>query len=127
MPAQRSPPPAPASASAPHPSAIDHAPGSGLIRAAGAFAVSRRGLLGLSAGAVGGWLFGRGLRPPPVIPQGSDVGVVYHQWSKPGVIDVLGSGAEWGQQPPLYKAYPGTATIALPPGGLPLRLPGPSP
>jgi len=124
---QRSPPPVPApaaaSASAPHPSAIDHAPGSGLVRAAGAFALSRRGLIGLSAGAVGGWLFGRGLRPPPVIPQGSDVGVVYHQWSKPGVLDVLGSVAEWGQQPPLYKTYPGAATVSLPPprldGGLP--------
>ncbi len=123
IPAQPSPaPPLPAPASASHPSAVDHAPRSGLIRAAGTFALSRRGLMGLGAGAVGGWLFGRGLRPPPVIAQGSDVGVVYHQWSKPGVIDVLGSVAEWGQQPPLYKTYPGAATVSLPPprldGGL---------
>ena len=63
---------------------------------------------------MGGWALGRGLRPPPQIPQGSDVGVVYHQWSKPGVIDVLGSVANWGQQPPLYKEYPGRPLVRLP-------------
>jgi SagB-type dehydrogenase family enzyme len=59
-------------------------------------------------------MLGRGLRPPPVIAQGSDLGVVYHQWSKPGVIDVLGSVANWGQQPPLYKEYPGARVVSLP-------------
>ena len=52
-------------------------------------AVSRRSLFGLAAGGLGGWALGRGLRPPPQIQAGSDVGVVYHQWSKPGVIDAL--------------------------------------
>ncbi|HEX6289634.1 MAG TPA: SagB/ThcOx family dehydrogenase [Herpetosiphonaceae bacterium] len=84
--------------------------------------VSRRGFLSLALGAIGGWIVGRGLRPPPVIAQGSDLGVVYHEWSKPGVIDVLGTVANWGQQPPLYKTYPDAQTIALPPpsfeGGL---------
>jgi SagB-type dehydrogenase family enzyme len=84
------------------------------LRSVGALALSRRGLLGLGAGAVGGWALGRGLRPPPQIPLGSDVGVIYHQWSKPGVIDVLGSVANWGQQPPLYKEYPGRPLLPLP-------------
>jgi SagB-type dehydrogenase family enzyme len=75
--------------------------------------LSRRSVL-LAASAVGGWWIGRGLRPPPVIPKGSDVGVVYHQWSKPGVIDVLGSVASWGDQPPLYKRYPDAPAITLP-------------
>lgn len=77
--------------------------------------VSRRGLLGMAAGAVGGAVLGRGLRPTPPIAAGSDVGVIYHQWSKPGVIDALGSVANWGQAPELYKRYPGAPVLALPP------------
>jgi SagB-type dehydrogenase family enzyme len=96
---------------------------SGPLRWVGLRSMSRRGVLGLAVGAVGGWIVGRGLRPAPPIPSGSDVGVIYHEWSKPGVIDVLGSVANWGQQPPLYKAYPGAPMIALPDirptGGLP--------
>ncbi len=76
--------------------------------------LSRRGLLAATAGGIGGVLLGRGLRPPPPIAAGSDVGVVYHEWSKPGLIDVLGSVANWGQQPELYKTYPGAQRIALP-------------
>jgi SagB-type dehydrogenase family enzyme len=85
--------------------------------------LSRRGLLGLAAGGLGGLLLGRGLRPTPPIPVGSDVGVIYHQWSKPGVIDALGSVANWGQAVALYKGYPGARVVALPEprleGGLP--------
>lgn len=77
--------------------------------------VSRRGLFGLSLGAIGGYLLGRGLRPPPVIEAGSDVGVVYHQWSKPGILDALGTVADWGPSVDLYKAYPGVPVIQLPP------------
>src|SRR5688572_17944003 len=76
--------------------------------------VSRRGLLGLAIGAAGGTVLGRGLRPAPPIDAGSDVGVIYHQWSKPGIIDALGSVANWGVPPALYKAYPGAPSIALP-------------
>ncbi len=79
--------------------------------------ISRRGFLSLAAGGLGGFLAGRGLRQQPVIPQGSDLGVVYHQWSKPGVIDVLGTVANWGQQPPLYKEYPQARQVALPTPG----------
>jgi SagB-type dehydrogenase family enzyme len=75
--------------------------------------LSRRGLFGLAAGALGGWAVGRGLRPPPVIAAGSDVGLVYHEWSKPGVIDALGSLANWGQFPELYKTYPDAARVTL--------------
>jgi SagB-type dehydrogenase family enzyme len=75
--------------------------------------LSRRGLLGFAMGGVGGWLLGRGLRPPPQIAAGSDVGVVYHEWSKPGVVDALGSVANWGQFPELYKWYPDAPRIAL--------------
>jgi SagB-type dehydrogenase family enzyme len=39
---------------------------------------------------------------------------VYHQWSKPGVIDVLGTVSNWGQQPALYKSYPQAHTLPLP-------------
>ncbi|HEX7195375.1 MAG TPA: SagB/ThcOx family dehydrogenase [Candidatus Limnocylindria bacterium] len=77
-------------------------------------AISRRGLLGFAAGGLGGWAIGRGLRPAPQIAAGSDVGVVYHQWSKPGIIDALGSVANWGQFPELYKTYPDAARVALP-------------
>jgi SagB-type dehydrogenase family enzyme len=77
-------------------------------------AVSRRGLLGLGIGGAAGLLLGRGLRQPPQIPAGSDVGVIYHQWSKPGIIDVLGTVENWGGQPPLYKTYPGAPVTPLP-------------
>jgi SagB-type dehydrogenase family enzyme len=76
-------------------------------------ALSRRGLLGLAVGSVGGWALGRGLRPPPQITAGSDVGVVYHEWSKPGLIDALGSVANWGQFPELYKTYPDADRVRL--------------
>jgi SagB-type dehydrogenase family enzyme len=81
---------------------------------AGRAVLSRRGLLGASIGAAGGWVIGRGLRQPPPIPAGSDVGVIYHEWSKPGVVDALGSVANWGQVPPLYKEYPGARLVSLP-------------
>jgi len=77
-------------------------------------AISRRGLLGVAVSGLAGWVIGRGLRPPPQIAAGSDVGVVYHEWSKPGIIDVLGSVANWGQFPELYKTYPGATRVALP-------------
>ena len=80
----------------------------------GRLALSRRGLFGLAIGGIGGWALGRGLRPPPQIAAGSDVGVVYHEWSKPGVIDALGSVANWGQFPELYKSYPGATRVSLP-------------
>jgi SagB-type dehydrogenase family enzyme len=85
--------------------------------------LSRRGLFGLTLGGVAGVVLGRGLRPAPPIEAGSDVGVIYHQWSKPGILDALGSVANWGQPVALYKAYPGATVVQLPKprldGGLP--------
>jgi SagB-type dehydrogenase family enzyme len=78
-------------------------------------ALTRRGLLGLALGGAVGLVLGRGLRTPPPIAAGSDVGVIYHQWSKPGLVDALGSVASWGQPVELYKAYPGARRIVLPP------------
>ncbi|HSL75808.1 MAG TPA: SagB/ThcOx family dehydrogenase [Candidatus Limnocylindrales bacterium] len=85
--------------------------------------LSRRGLFGLTLGGIAGLALGRGLRPAPPVEVGSDVGVIYHQWSKPGVIDALGSVANWGQPVELYKGYPGVPVVDLPApdldGGLP--------
>jgi SagB-type dehydrogenase family enzyme len=75
--------------------------------------LSRRGLLGAGIGGAIGLALGRGLRPQPPIPGGSDVGVIYHEWSKPGVVDALGSVANWGQAVPLYKRYPGARVVPL--------------
>jgi len=80
----------------------------------GRIALSRRGLIGLAVGGLGGWALGRGLRPIPPIPAGSDVGVIYHEWSKPGIVDALGTVASWGQQPEPYKTYPGATIVTLP-------------
>jgi SagB-type dehydrogenase family enzyme len=79
----------------------------------GRVALSRRGLLGLAAGGLGGLAIGRGLRPPPTLAVGSDVGLVYHEWSKPGLLDALGSVANWGQFPDLYKRYPNATRVRL--------------
>lgn len=87
-----------------------HPPG-GLF---GRLVLSRRGLFSIAIGGLGGWAIGRGLRQPPQIAAGSDVGIVYHEWSKPGVIDALGSVANWGQFPELYKTYPGADRVSLP-------------
>jgi SagB-type dehydrogenase family enzyme len=76
--------------------------------------LTRRGLFGLGFGAVVGLVLGRGLRPPPQIEAGSDVGVVYHQWSKPGLLDAFGTVANWGQPVELYKTYPAVPKVVLP-------------
>ena len=57
---------------------------------------SRRGLFGLEDRRRRRCCSAAGLRPAPQIAAGSDVGVIYHQWSKPGIIDALGHGRELG-------------------------------
>jgi SagB-type dehydrogenase family enzyme len=86
----------------------------GAIPWLGRVVLSRRGLFGLGIGAIGGWLLGRGLRPPPPLEAGSDLGVVYHQWSKPGILDALGTLTDWGPPVDLYKTYPGVPVVPLP-------------
>jgi SagB-type dehydrogenase family enzyme len=85
--------------------------------------VSRRGLIGLALGGTTGFLAGRGLRPPPVLEKGSDLGLVYHEWSKPGPMDAIGSLANVGRQPPPFKSYLGVVRIALPQPDLRAGLP----
>jgi SagB-type dehydrogenase family enzyme len=92
-------------------------------RATGTALLSRRGLLGLSLGGFVGVFTGRGLRPPPVIKGGADVGLVYHEWSKPGILDAVGAVADWGDRPPQYKTYPRATQIALPPPAVDAGLP----
>ena len=103
----------PASAPPPARRIVDPGPAQPAGGIIGRVALSRRGLLGIVVGGLGGWAIGRGLRPPPTLSVGSDVGLVYHEWSKPGVLDALGSVASWGQFPELYKSYPDAARIGL--------------
>lgn len=79
--------------------------------------LSRRGFVGLVLGGVGGFALGRGLRSQPVLAYGSDVGAIYHEWSKPKLLSLLGTVANWGNQPALYKAYADVETIPLPSPG----------
>ncbi|MEW6232013.1 MAG: SagB/ThcOx family dehydrogenase [Chloroflexota bacterium] len=79
--------------------------------------LSRRGLLGLALGAVGGFLLGRvtGLEKATPLARGADIGEAYHQWSKPGLQDILGTVLHWGRQPAQYKEYARAQVIPLPP------------
>jgi SagB-type dehydrogenase family enzyme len=75
---------------------------------------SRRAFLGLALGGAGGFVAGRSFSTTPEIAHGSDLGVIYHEWSKPGTPSIWGTISDWGQQPPLYKTYTGARQIALP-------------
>jgi SagB-type dehydrogenase family enzyme len=76
--------------------------------------LSRRGFLGLVVGGLGGLAVGRSLRTQPDIPYGSDVGEIYHEWSKPKLLSLLGTVANWGRQPAQYKTHAGVKPIPLP-------------
>jgi len=76
--------------------------------------LSRRGFVGLAAGGLGGFVLGRGLRPSLNIPYGSDVGQVYHECSKPKLLSLLGTVANWGAQPEVYKTYVDVERFPLP-------------
>jgi SagB-type dehydrogenase family enzyme len=84
--------------------------------------LSRRGFVGLVLGSLGGFALGRGtstglsagLRPQPTLPYGADVGTIYHEWSKPRLLSLLGTVANWGRQPALYKEYAWAEQIPLP-------------
>ncbi len=94
-----------------------------VLHATGRAVLSRRGFLALALGGAGGVFVGRGLSQQPRIPKGSDLGLLYHEWSKPGVMDVFGTVSNWGRRPPLYKTYEQARKIRLPEprmdGGLP--------
>jgi len=89
--------------------------------------LSRRSLVGMALGGAGGYLVGRGLRQPPQLARGTDLGLVYHQWSsQPGLVDAVGALANLGRQPALYKSYDDAVQVVLPPasmaGGLPTEM-----
>ena len=46
---------------------------------------------------------------------GTDVGLVYHQWSQLGYRQALTSLLAWGEQPERYKIYPQAEQVKLPP------------
>jgi SagB-type dehydrogenase family enzyme len=79
--------------------------------------LSRRGFVGLLLGGVAGFALGRGLGSRPDLTYGSDVGEIYHEWSKPKLLSLLGTLANWGRQPDLYKEYADVEQISLPQPG----------
>jgi SagB-type dehydrogenase family enzyme len=81
----------------------------------GRHVLSRRTVIALALGGAGGLALGRLLRSDPELPFGGDVGAIYHEWSKPKLLSLLGTVASWGQSPPLYKVYAEAKRIDLPP------------
>jgi SagB-type dehydrogenase family enzyme len=86
--------------------------------------LSRRGFLLSALGAGGGFILGRLIsdRRRVELPDEAaarylkgDVGLFYHQWSKPGYSSVLGTAlSTWGGQPERYKTYADAERTALP-------------
>ena len=78
---------------------------------------TRRGFLGGLLSLVGGCAAMRELTWPRAAlpePQEADLGLRYHEWSKPGHARYEGPPPDWGTQPPRYKTYPDAPRIALP-------------
>ncbi|HYN88709.1 MAG TPA: hypothetical protein VER55_09270, partial [Ardenticatenaceae bacterium] len=57
---------------------------------------SRRAVLQILAAAVGGLLVGRSRPAQSQQLYGNDIGVIYHEWSKPKISSMLGTLAHWG-------------------------------
>ncbi|NCF64527.1 MAG: SagB/ThcOx family dehydrogenase [Chloroflexi bacterium] len=83
----------------------------------GRLRLSRRDFIPLALGGGLGLALGRLLRPEPDLPYGGDVGIMYHEWSKPKLLSLLAAVSDWGRQPPQYKEYPSAQRISLPPPG----------
>ena len=79
--------------------------------------LSRRDFISLSLGGLGGFALGRTLSTEPDLPYGADVGAIYHEWSKPKLLSLLGTISDWGSKPALYKVYNSAKRITLPPPG----------
>jgi SagB-type dehydrogenase family enzyme len=68
----------------------------------------RSGLMSALAIAIG-FILGR------LLPQQTtDMGLFYHQWSKPGFNQAIGAIFNWDGQPERYKTYPHAESIELP-------------
>jgi len=78
----------------------------------------RRELLIPILGIIGGFILGRLVPSQRVVTKPGyvegDVGVLYHQWSKPGYSSVRSVFLDWGGRPERYKTYPQAEQIALP-------------
>ena len=83
----------------------------------GRIRLTRRAFIPLALGGLGGFAFGRFLPTEPELPYGGDIGVIYHEWSKPKLLSLLGTVANWGRQPSRYKEYDQAQKISLPPPG----------
>ncbi len=78
-------------------------------------ALSRRIFLISGAAEIASFFLGRWLplgRLPLDLDE-TDLGLVYHQWSKPSLGGIVRRPFQWGEQPPLYKDYPSTQRTAL--------------
>lgn len=73
----------------------------------------RRGFLLTLLAALGGFTLGR-LAPPRPEPQDADLGLSYHEWSKPGAAGLAAAVLDWGPRPDGYRAYPDAPRVALP-------------
>ncbi|MBI2854811.1 MAG: SagB/ThcOx family dehydrogenase [Chloroflexi bacterium] len=79
-------------------------------------ALSRRsflisGVTGIAGFFLGRWFVQGGL---PAELEGADLGLAYHEWSKPSVTAFLRKPLQWGLQPPQYKDYPSAPRMPLP-------------
>jgi SagB-type dehydrogenase family enzyme len=72
----------------------------------------REFVVGVLAGLVG-FLLGRA-GPSAADYAKGDLGLAYHEWSKPGASDLVGAIVDWGPRPQTYKTYPEAPQIALP-------------
>jgi hypothetical protein len=78
---------------------------------------TRRGFLGGLLSLMGGCAAMRELTWPRAAlpePQEADLGLRYHEWSKPGHARYEGPPPDWGTQPPRYKTYLDAPRIVLP-------------
>jgi SagB-type dehydrogenase family enzyme len=79
--------------------------------------LGRRGFLASALAAAGGFALGRvwPARQPIELPgEATDVGELYHQWSRPGYGQVVGTVTNWGEWPGRYKTHDGAERITLP-------------
>jgi SagB-type dehydrogenase family enzyme len=81
----------------------------------GVVAPRRREVVIAALSAVGGLVIGWLIpdRQPDLPGEASDLGELYHEWSKPGRSLALPL-PDWGERPPRYKIYPDAERIVLP-------------
>lgn len=72
----------------------------------------REFVVGVLSGLVG-FLLGR-TGPSAADYAKGDLGLAYHEWSKPGASDLVGAIVDWGPRPQTYKTYPEAPRAALP-------------